>query len=182
VDYLHRYLSYVPEDSDALARYGLLLDKSAESPRARSRALDVLQQAVRREPGRRDVRREVVRIALDLRRFGVAREHEAERRLGRRVELRTARAAIWSARGGPEARSSLAELELELESFAGENQVRLLRALAGAYVRTGNLTKPATAASRDRSSRAGRAWSSPAIPRMASGCTSRCRCIPARRG
>src|SRR5262249_58229680 len=50
--YLGNYLAFVPEDTDGLARYGLLLDRLAYSAPARRRAFGVLEQVLRREPER----------------------------------------------------------------------------------------------------------------------------------
>src|SRR5947207_10933199 len=47
-EYLARYLGFVPTDNDALARYGLLLDKQATTYKARRRGFEVLQQVDRK--------------------------------------------------------------------------------------------------------------------------------------
>jgi tetratricopeptide (TPR) repeat protein len=74
-DYLARYIRLVPSDDDALARYGLTLDKAAQSPRGRLSAFFALDQVLRRAPGRQDIRRKVVDIAVALRRFSDAKFH-----------------------------------------------------------------------------------------------------------
>lgn len=75
-DYLSRYLGLVPGDTEARARYGLLLsqEKMLTWPKARDRAFLVLQDVLRREPQRQDVRRRSARLALDLQRFNDALE------------------------------------------------------------------------------------------------------------
>jgi tetratricopeptide (TPR) repeat protein len=75
-DYFSRYLRLAPFDTDALARYGLLLadERLARTPKARVRALLVLNSVLRREPERRDVGRRAAHIALDLQRFQDAQE------------------------------------------------------------------------------------------------------------
>jgi cellulose synthase operon protein C len=74
LNYLRRYLGFHPNDSETLARYALLLDKEA-APQARFRAFLVLEEAVRRNPDREDVRRRVISTAMALHRFGEAKEH-----------------------------------------------------------------------------------------------------------
>jgi tetratricopeptide (TPR) repeat protein len=77
-DYLYRYLQFVPKDHKTLARYGLILDKQADKkPKLRERAFMVLDQAVRLDPERSDVRLVVVRLAMNLRRFADAKVHLA---------------------------------------------------------------------------------------------------------
>src|SRR5262249_49457545 len=73
---LSRYLKFAPEDTESLARMGLLLDKQAvKNPALRERAFFVLDQVLRREPGRSDVRRTAVRLAMTLKRYGDAKAH-----------------------------------------------------------------------------------------------------------
>ncbi|MFZ1007819.1 MAG: tetratricopeptide repeat protein, partial [Candidatus Sulfotelmatobacter sp.] len=77
-DYLGRYLKFVPENTEALARVGLILDKQAvKDPKLRERALLVLDQVLRREPGRGDLRRKAVHLAIGLKRFADAKTHLA---------------------------------------------------------------------------------------------------------
>jgi tetratricopeptide (TPR) repeat protein len=76
-DYLARYLSLEPGATDARARYGLLLDRLARTTPQRVRAFLVLEQALRQDGGRRDVRLQVARLAIRLGRFADAREHLA---------------------------------------------------------------------------------------------------------
>src|SRR5262249_10722074 len=77
IDYLHRYLSLAPQSHQALAKYGTLLaDPSvAKTRRAFEKAYLALEQALRREPGREDLRRRVVQMALQLDRPTDALEH-----------------------------------------------------------------------------------------------------------
>src|SRR5262249_35765067 len=69
---LNHYLGYVPEDTDALARYGFALDKLSAPPanvlatRAmRLRAMLVFEQVVRLQPQNHDVRRRLVSIEME---------------------------------------------------------------------------------------------------------------------
>src|SRR5207248_1131144 len=74
-DYLTQYLGLAPADTDALARYGLLRERLARGPRGRVGALLVLEEALRRDGSRQDVRRRAARLATEIRRFSDARHH-----------------------------------------------------------------------------------------------------------
>jgi tetratricopeptide (TPR) repeat protein len=74
-DYLARYLAYQPADTGALVRYALLLDKLADGPGAHYRAFALLEQAVRREPDRGDLREQAAGLAIGLFRFDDAARH-----------------------------------------------------------------------------------------------------------
>jgi tetratricopeptide (TPR) repeat protein len=73
--YLDRYLSLVPEDTEALAQFGQLLDQLADGPRGRFQAMQVLEQVLRRQPERLDLRRRVVILAIDQYRSREAISH-----------------------------------------------------------------------------------------------------------
>jgi tetratricopeptide (TPR) repeat protein len=77
IEDLARYLGLRPDDDGAYARYALLLDKLAKTPRARERAYLVLEQALRRNPERADIRLRLVRTAMSpqLQRFADAQAH-----------------------------------------------------------------------------------------------------------
>jgi cellulose synthase operon protein C len=72
--YLGFYLTHRPEDGDAWARYGTALERVA-SPAARAGALAAFEQALKRRPGRHDVRRRLVRLALEQGRYADAQAH-----------------------------------------------------------------------------------------------------------
>ena len=79
--YLSRYLDFVPEDHEERANLGRVLgnlvvaaDKKV-SYHTRQQALFVLEQVVARDPQRQDMRRLLVRVAMDLDRPEVALEH-----------------------------------------------------------------------------------------------------------
>jgi tetratricopeptide (TPR) repeat protein len=74
-EYMSHYLAYAPGDSDALARYGFLLDKSAKSRRALERVFLLFDRTLEREPGRADVRRRQAQIAITLGRYSDAEDH-----------------------------------------------------------------------------------------------------------
>ena len=71
VRHLTFYVSLFPEDADALAELGLLL---ADLSRYRQ-AFNRLEQVLRREPDRLEVRRRLVAVAMELGRYSDAREH-----------------------------------------------------------------------------------------------------------
>lgn len=73
--YLGSYLVFVPEDTETLARYALTLEKLPDSGGAHRRAVAVMEQVLRREPGRQDVRKALVRVAFDLGLYAEARGH-----------------------------------------------------------------------------------------------------------
>jgi tetratricopeptide (TPR) repeat protein len=73
--YLDRYLAFVPGDTAALAQLGQILDRLADGPVGRFQALQYLEQALRREPERRDLRRRVVSLAIDQYQFRDALNH-----------------------------------------------------------------------------------------------------------
>jgi Tfp pilus assembly protein PilF len=77
VRYLGRYLEFVPDDTDERANLGKALadPRVAWSAKGRQRALFVLEQVLTRAPDRDDVRRLLARLALDLQRNELAREH-----------------------------------------------------------------------------------------------------------
>jgi tetratricopeptide (TPR) repeat protein len=75
-DYLRRYLAFNPTDAEGLARYGLLLadPKFAKSQKDLNRAIQVLEKALFRDPGRNDLRRRVVGLAINLGLYARARD------------------------------------------------------------------------------------------------------------
>ncbi len=73
--YLGLYLGFVPSDTDALAKWGQILHKLAASREEQLRAFLVLEQVLRREPGRHELRRQQAARAMELERFTDAREH-----------------------------------------------------------------------------------------------------------
>lgn len=75
VDYLQRYLSLSRADAAVWARLGLLLNRQAVSYPEHMKAFFVIEQALRLDPEQHDARRQLARIALNLRRHGDAREH-----------------------------------------------------------------------------------------------------------
>jgi tetratricopeptide (TPR) repeat protein len=73
-DYFGRYVALEPGDTPTQARFALLLadEKLLKSPQARFRAMLALEKVLYSNPDRHDVRRRVVRLAMDLRRFSDA--------------------------------------------------------------------------------------------------------------
>jgi tetratricopeptide (TPR) repeat protein len=66
LEYLEYYHHSVPEDTDALERYGRLLDEHSVSPQERRAVYQVFAEALQHDPGRADLRRRLVRLGLDL--------------------------------------------------------------------------------------------------------------------
>jgi cellulose synthase operon protein C len=75
VNFLIQYLGMAPNDTEVLARYGLLRDKLAKTPKQRLAAFFVLEKALRLGVERPDVRRHVASLAIDLKLFSDARHH-----------------------------------------------------------------------------------------------------------
>ncbi|HJT77610.1 MAG TPA: tetratricopeptide repeat protein, partial [Gemmataceae bacterium] len=78
-EYLERYLAHEPADTDALARYGFLLNKVADAEEHKSgrhyrNVLFTFSRVLARAPGRHDVRRAFVDVAMKFRQFAEARE------------------------------------------------------------------------------------------------------------
>lgn len=71
---LGRYLSFAPDDNAALIHYGELRQKLAVTPEERWQVVTVYSRAIGREPGRHDLRRRVVTLALDLGQLAIVRE------------------------------------------------------------------------------------------------------------
>src|SRR5437764_1426051 len=74
LEYLENYLGLERDDTDARARYGLLLRGEAKTPPAKLRAFLALEQALQRGCEREDVRRAAAELCVDFRRFTEARE------------------------------------------------------------------------------------------------------------
>ncbi|MBY0523237.1 MAG: tetratricopeptide repeat protein [Gemmataceae bacterium] len=75
ITYLERYVNLTPDDSDALARMGLLLERTAKTPREHLRAFFVLESALRQAPQQHDVRRQLVRLTIAQGRPTDAQDH-----------------------------------------------------------------------------------------------------------
>jgi tetratricopeptide (TPR) repeat protein len=112
---LEIYLGFVPNDPDALARFGLALDKK-KSDRDRFRALQVMQQVLRLKESRTDVRRQLIETSIYFKRFNDAAGH-----LGKLLDP------------GPEDDKDRAELE-ELQGWCHEADLKLKDA-ADAYAK-----------------------------------------------
>jgi len=77
-DYLKRYLELAPQDQDVRARYALLLadqKKMAKSPLALARSFAPLEDALRHNPERHDLRRRIIEVAMELKWYGDAAQH-----------------------------------------------------------------------------------------------------------
>jgi Flp pilus assembly protein TadD len=74
-EYLKRYLAFRPSDTDALARYGMVLEQTAASGPGQVRAAEVFEQVLAKDRRRHDVRRRLVRLYLQMGWFARARPH-----------------------------------------------------------------------------------------------------------
>jgi tetratricopeptide (TPR) repeat protein len=66
-DYLRRYLAMQPADTDARARLGLILAKQAKTANQMVEAYLVLEQVLREDGNRTDIRRKTIKLAMDPR-------------------------------------------------------------------------------------------------------------------
>ena len=57
----HRYLEYEPGDTETFTRYALTLVKASATGQSRFQTFLLLEQALRRQPGRSDLRRQATR-------------------------------------------------------------------------------------------------------------------------
>jgi tetratricopeptide (TPR) repeat protein len=80
VRYLQRYLAFQPHDTDALASLGLALDELATNSGSRLRVFETLEEVLRNDPDRDDVRRRLAEVAIDIGRFDDALLHLARLR------------------------------------------------------------------------------------------------------
>src|SRR5262249_19923728 len=74
---LESYLLLRPLDAEVQARYGFLLAKWARTESGKFEAFMALEQALRMDLSRHDIRREIIRIAVSYGRFSDALEHLA---------------------------------------------------------------------------------------------------------
>lgn len=73
--YLDAYLSYPIADVDALANYGIRLEKQARRPSEHAQACDVFERVLQRDPERHDIRHRLVWTSLTLHRLDDARKN-----------------------------------------------------------------------------------------------------------
>src|SRR5262249_38566309 len=76
-DFLGQYLGLRPKDTDALARYAVLLEKITPPSKrpARAHVFFLLEQVLRDDPGRDGERRLAAKVALELGLWRDARHH-----------------------------------------------------------------------------------------------------------
>lgn len=74
---LNFYLAYRPQDTSARAELALMADRKARTPRERFQALTGIERVLLADPGRKDLRRRAVELAMDpsIQRFGDAQQH-----------------------------------------------------------------------------------------------------------
>jgi tetratricopeptide (TPR) repeat protein len=75
--FLRLYLNLDPQSEDALARYGLLLEKRPVASRPRRKIVDLYEQVLVRNGERHDIRRRLVALAIEAGSFDVALTHLA---------------------------------------------------------------------------------------------------------
>jgi predicted Zn-dependent protease len=75
VEYLGRYLTYFPDDTDALLDYCRVLDRRTASGPERWQVLAVLEEGIRRAPAQASLRRRLVEVAIELQQYADARRH-----------------------------------------------------------------------------------------------------------
>ncbi|MCA9050233.1 MAG: tetratricopeptide repeat protein, partial [Planctomycetaceae bacterium] len=75
VRFYTQYVSFEPNDTDALAELGLLLIERAASPEALLRVFAVLEDVLRKDPEREEVRRHIVDVCIALQRNRDALSH-----------------------------------------------------------------------------------------------------------
>ena len=73
--YFTHYLAYEPDDTAALAEYGLTMEKQATGPADRLRVVVTFEKVVQREPGRKDIRHRLIHLLIQLHRFKEASTH-----------------------------------------------------------------------------------------------------------
>ncbi len=74
-DELQRYLALKPQDTEARAHYAMLLAQVAMSPTAQEQAILALEDVLRRDPKRPELRRRLVSLEMDAGRFADAQKH-----------------------------------------------------------------------------------------------------------
>ncbi len=72
---LRLFLGYEPNHTDALAKYGAILASLARTVEDRIRAVQSLEQVLRRDANRPEIRRQIVDLAMGLGWYPVARTH-----------------------------------------------------------------------------------------------------------
>ena len=110
--FLSLYVGMVPNDTQARARYGLLLERLADSPGARYGVLAVFEQVLIRDPERQDLRRRAAKLAVELGRAGrrrVSSDHSIRRSAQRRRNPGSARPGLRRTRRTSGGRFSLSK-------------------------------------------------------------------------
>ncbi len=126
---LKRYLSFQPQDTEALVEYGLLLAKSVEGPDSPLgwHVVHVLeQQVLQQAPERREVRRRLIQLLLDLQDWDRANKH-----ISLLLQSEPENASLVDLRG--QCQQALEEYEEAVESYRETTQLN--PAEIGAYAR-----------------------------------------------
>jgi tetratricopeptide (TPR) repeat protein len=75
ITYFSHYLAYEPEDADALARYAQVLARLPATAKLTRKTVEVLEQALRVDPARHELRGRLVAPLIRLERYGDAARH-----------------------------------------------------------------------------------------------------------
>ena len=78
IDCLEQYLLFVPADTAARAQYALLVNALAVKPKEKMHAYLALNEALRRDPSRQDLRRAIVPLGIALGDFSLVRSELEE--------------------------------------------------------------------------------------------------------
>ena len=75
VDYLVRYLAYRPTDVEALVRYARLLEGGGRDESSRAMIVGIYEKVLRQDPGRAEVRRNLIELLIEQQEYGEAKLH-----------------------------------------------------------------------------------------------------------
>ena len=112
------YLSLDPDDTDALATLGLLLEQDAVSARDRMRVFLMFERVLVQNPGRADIRSRLVDVSMKLGRYDIALGHLA--RLDADLLAKVAQ-ELEARRSGDRADGDPRPFEILLASSSAEN-------------------------------------------------------------
>ncbi len=74
-DLFRQYLAFEPDDTEAIAQYAVALEQTSSAAQSRFKIFFLLEQVLRRQPDRSDVRLQAVQVAIDLGRMADAIDH-----------------------------------------------------------------------------------------------------------
>lgn len=74
-EYLHKFLALRPDDLEARMEYALSLEKLAKTRRQLEQAQSQFEVVLRADPSNVELRRKLVRMAMQLKQYSIARDH-----------------------------------------------------------------------------------------------------------